>query len=169
MRIILSIVALAAAAPASADVVASSPNGFHLRHSATLETGADAAYRRFTDIGAWWSDSHSYSGKAANMTMDAKAGGCFCEALPSGGSVEHMRVAFADPGKRIVLTGSLGPLLSLATVGAMDVRYSQDGARTLVTVDYRVAGFATGGAEELAPIVDDVIGEQVRRFAAPVR
>ena len=48
---------------------------------------------------------------AANLSLDAAPGGCFCERLPNGGGVEHMRVTYVEPGKRIVLTGSLGPLL----------------------------------------------------------
>ena len=34
-----------------------------------------------------------------------------------------MRVTYVDPGKRIVLTGSLGPLLYEATAGVMDVQF----------------------------------------------
>lgn len=165
MKTIAAVLSLAVAAPASGEVVSSSANGFHVRHSVSVGISADEAYSRFTQIGRWWSDAHTYSGKGANMAMDATVGGCFCETLPSGGGVEHLRVAFADPGKRLLLTGSLGPLLPLATTGAMDIQFKTEDGGTLVTLDYRVAGFASGGADRLAPLVDQVIGEQVARYA----
>ena len=61
--------------------------------------------------------------------MSLSPGGCFCERLPNGGGIEHMRVAFVDPGKRLVLTGSLGPLLYQATAGVMDVQVRTDRRR----------------------------------------
>ena len=45
------------------------------------------------DVGRWWNPEHSYSGVAANFSIDARAGGCFCERLKDG-SVAHMTVVF---------------------------------------------------------------------------
>ena len=53
-----------------------------------------------------------------------------------------MRVAYVEPGKRIVLTGSLGPLLYLRTTGVMDVEVRAAGTEP-DTLDYRAAGFST--------------------------
>ena len=33
-----------------------------------------------------------------------------------------------------------------------------------MTLDYRVAGFANGGAEKMAPLVDGVLAEQFKRY-----
>ena len=63
----------------------------------------------------WWSKDHTYSGDAARMSLQLRPGGCFCETLDGGGGIEHMRVTFVQPGERVVLTGSLGPLLYEAT------------------------------------------------------
>jgi adenylate kinase len=93
-----------------------------------------------------------------------KPGACFCERLPNGGGVEHMRVVHVDPGKRLVLTGSLGPLLYEATTGVMDVQVSAVGTGSRVSINYKVAGFATGGAARLAPLVDRVIAGLVARY-----
>ena len=73
-----------------------------------------------------------------------------------------MRVGYVDPGKRVVLTGSLGPLLYEATAGVMDVKFERIAGGTKVTMDYSVAGFANGGADKLAPLVDSVLAEQIQ-------
>ena len=67
-------------------------------------------------------------------------------------------------GKRVVLTGSLGPLLYDATAGSMDVQFEKIAGGTKVTMDYKVAGFADGGADKLAPVVDGVLGAQFKRY-----
>ena len=158
--IVLSIVA----APASAEVVSSGQNGFHIRQSAQMVVPPPAAFTAVGRVGSWWSGEHTYSGKAANLSMALSPGGCFCERLDGGGGIEHMRVSYVDPGKRVVLTGSLGPLLYEATAGVMDVQFERIAGGTKVTMDYRVAGFANGGAEKMAPLVDSVLAEQFKRY-----
>lgn len=170
MKWIVATLVLAAAAPASAEVVASGANGFHLRHEVQLVAPQDRAYAAFGQIGSWWGKDHSYSGDSANMSLSVVPGGCFCERIPgSGGGIEHMRVAFVDPGKRIVLTGSLGPLLYEATAGVMDVKFERIAGGSRVTMDYKVAGFANGGAEAMAPQVDSVLGQQMTRYRSFAR
>jgi hypothetical protein len=80
-----------------------------------------------------------------------------------------MRVAVLLPGKRLVMTGSLGPLLFEATSGVMDLKFEPSGAGTAVTMEYRASGFAQGNADKLAPLVDEVLTEQLRRYAAFAR
>lgn len=77
-----------------------------------------------------------------------------------------MRVAFADPSKRAVLTGGLGPLLYEGVAGALDLQFKPTPTGTELVMDYKVAGFASGGADTLAPLVDQVWAEQFKRFAA---
>ena len=154
-----------AAAPASAEVVSASANGFEVREVVPLVVPPDAAFRAFAEIPAWWNPEHTYSGDSANMRLELTPGGCFCERIPkSGGGVEHMRVAYVEPGKRVVLTGSLGPLLYEATSGVMDVQVKTVAAGSQLTLDYKVAGFATGGADKVAPAVDAVLTEQLKRL-----
>jgi hypothetical protein len=94
-------------------------------------------------------------------------GGCLCEQIPkTGGGIEHMHVVFVDPGKRIVMTGALGPLLYEATTGVMDVQIKTIAGGSELTLDYKVAGFANGGADKLAAAVDDVLAGQVKRYRA---
>ena len=164
MRLVPLIVLSLMATPASAAVVSANSNGFHIRQSAQMVVAPAEAYSAFGRVGSWWSAEHTYSGKAANLSMALSPGGCFCERLDGGGGIEHLRVSYLDPGKRIVLTGSLGPLLYEATAGVMDVKFERIAGGTRVTMDYRVAGFANGGAEKMAPLVDSVLAEQLKRY-----
>jgi hypothetical protein len=152
------------ASPAAAEVVSANSNGLHIRHSVQLVVPQDAAYAAFGRVGSWWDNQHTYSGKSENLSISLNAGGCFCERLDKGGGIEHMRITYVDPGKRIVLTGSLGPLLYEATTGVMDVTFERIAGGSKITLDYRAAGFANGGADKMAPLVDGVLAEQFRRY-----
>ena len=107
MRYLLASVTFLAAAPASAIIVSAQSHGFELKHSIDLPVPPAQALAAFARYGSWWSKSHTYSGDASRLTLQLRAGGCLCERLDAGGGVEHMRVAFYQPGKRITLTGGL--------------------------------------------------------------
>jgi uncharacterized protein YndB with AHSA1/START domain len=166
MRTLLLGLILLAATPARAEVVSAGPNGFEVRHSLQLTVPPAKVYAAFGQVGSWWSKDHTYSGNSANLRLSLAPGGCFCERFPDGGGIEHMRVTYLDPGKRVVMTGALGPLLYEAVAGVMDVQFEKIAGGTRFTLSYRAAGFAKGNGTELAPQVDQVIGEQVKRFRA---
>jgi len=161
-------IALLVSGPATAAVVSADAHNFIVRESVETKVPPASAWGSFLKIGQWWSGDHSYSGKAENLTIDAKAGGCFCERVGDGG-VEHMRVAIVLPGKRLVMTGSLGPLVYEATAGVMDVTFEPSAGGTKVTMEYRASGFAQGNADKLAPLVDQVLSEQLRRYAESLK
>lgn len=165
MRLLLTAFALIAA-PASAEVVSAGPHGLHVRHSVQAVVPPAEAFAMFARVGSWWDDEHTYSGSAANMSLALRPGGCFCERLPDGGGIEHMHVTYVVPNEQAVLTGSLGPLLYEATAGVMDVKFEGVAGGTRVTMDYKASGFATGGADKMAPLVDAVLAEQMRRYRA---
>ena len=160
---LLAAVAIAAT-PASAEVVSSSSNGLHVRETVQMVVPPDRAYAAFARLPEWWNKAHTYSGDSANLSLALSPGGCFCERLKDGGGVEHMRVSFIDPGKRVVFTGALGPLLDQATTGVMDVQIERIAGGAKVTLDYKAAGFAEGGADKLAPVVDSVLADQMNRY-----
>lgn len=168
MRLFLFLIPMSLAAPAAAEVVSASSNGFEVRQTVNLTVRPEVAFANFGNVGAWWDNEHTYSGKAANMRLALSPGACFCETLPGGGGVEHMRVTYLDPGKRVVLTGSLGPLLYEATAGVMDVQVKSRAGGSQLVMSYRAAGFFNGGADKLAPLVDQVLAEQMRRYRAYV-
>lgn len=165
MKHIVAAALFTMSAPASAEVISSSANSLHVRETVQIVVPTQSAYDSFTQVGSWWDAEHTYSGDASNMTLSLTPGGCFCERVPkTGGGVEHMRVAFVEPGRRIVLTGSLGPLLYEATTGVMDVQVERIAGGSRVTMDYKVAGFANGNGATLAALVDSVLANQMRRF-----
>jgi hypothetical protein len=160
----LAAIALLVASPAAAEVVTTSPNGFEVRETVTLVVPADVAFASFGEIAAWWDPEHTYSGDSANLSLNLSPGGCFGERFPKGGGIEHMRVTYLDPGKRIVFSGALGPLLYEATSGVMSVEMKTAAGGSQLTLDYRAAGFFNGGAEKLAPQVDEVLAGQLKRL-----
>lgn len=164
MKLIIALGLLAASAPAAAEVIGASANGFEVRQVVPLVIKPEVAFQAFASLPAWWDPQHTYSGKAENLSLTLAPGGCFCERFPKGGGIEHMRVTYVDPGKRIVLTGALGPLLYEATAGVLDVQVKSTAGGSQLTLDYKAAGFANGGADKLAPIVDQVLAEQLRRY-----
>lgn len=164
MRLALLIPALLLGPPASAEVLSADAHDFEISQSVNLVIPQPKALAAFGQIGQWWNKEHTYSGDAARMVLQMRPGGCLCESFADGGGIEHMRVAYVQPGERIVLTGSLGPLLYEATTGVMDVKVERIAGGSRVTMNYRVAGFAKGNGVELAPQVDQVLGDQMKRF-----
>lgn len=164
MRLVPLMIISIIAAPASAAVISSGDHGFEVEHSVNLVVPPAQAYSTFAQIGSWWDNQHTYSGDAKRMNLALRPGGCFCESLDNGGGVEHMRVSFVQPGERVVMSGSLGPMLYEATSGVMDVKFERIAGGTKVTMNYRVAGFAKGGAAAMAPVVDMVLGQQMKRY-----
>lgn len=163
-RIVALILCLWGCSSAVAEVVAQSASGFVSVHRLELAVPPERAFEALTaEVAQWWDAAHSYSGKASNFTLDARPGGCFCEALPGGG-VEHMRVAHAAPGKRLHLTGGLGPLQELGVSGTMSFVFkTREGGSTLV-YRYAVSGFTESGLQGLAGPVDQVQLAQLQRL-----
>ena len=77
----LAVAGLLAASGAQAEVVDSTANGFAVKQEAEIAAPAGKVYEAIVAIGRWWSSDHTYSGDASNMTLEARANGCFCEAL----------------------------------------------------------------------------------------
>ena len=66
--------------PALADVTDVSPGGFTVRLEIDIEASPIDVYEAAVGrIAEWWSSDHTFSGDAANMTIEHRLGGCFCE------------------------------------------------------------------------------------------
>ena len=160
---------------AEAEVQRSAEDGFLSVHSLNIAAPPKVVYRAMTrEISRWWNPAHSYSGDARNFRLVAQAGGCLCERLSGGGSVEHMRVLFADTNKELRLAGGLGPLQTLAVSGNMvfRLRSADEGAEkeqpkpktTTLEYSYLVSGNSMSALEPLAEPVDAVQLEQLLRL-----
>jgi uncharacterized protein YndB with AHSA1/START domain len=131
------------------------------------ERGADETYRLLVKPSLWWDGAHTYSGQAANLRMDARAGGCFCE--KSGRkSIEHGRVIYADPGRLLRLDAALGPLQESAVTAILTFKLEPDGGGTRITMTYRIAGALPMKGGQLGPVIDQVMSGQLQRLAAAV-
>lgn len=150
---------------ARAKVVSQSASGFMIAHEAEVAVEPKAAYDAFVEVGRWWTDSHSFSGAARNLSIEPKAGGCWCETLPKGGSVRHMTVIHANPGAMLVFNGGLGPLQFMGVAGSMQVTFKTKGSGTQVSIVYSVGGYDPDGFKEISKAVDQVLAEQVKRYA----
>jgi uncharacterized protein YndB with AHSA1/START domain len=150
-----------------ADVVDKSASGFTVRTTVTVAAAPQRVYQDLLNVGAWWDNEHTYSGEAKNMTIVAQPGGCFCEKY-AGGAVEHGRVVNVSPNKLLRLSGALGPLQELATTGTMTwtIEPAKQGSGSTLTMTYAAAGYAPGGLDKLADIVDTVLAQQVRLLKA---
>lgn len=154
------------AGEAAAEVTAVAAGGFRSEHVLILAASPDEAWQALTaDVHRWWDAAHSYSGDAGNFTLDARPGGCFCEALPDGG-VEHMRVAHAAPGTRLNLIGGLGPLQEMGVSGTMSFALVPVKAGTRLSYRYTVSGYHPDGLQGLAGPVDQVQLGQLKRLQA---
>jgi uncharacterized protein YndB with AHSA1/START domain len=156
--------AVIAAGRASAEVTDATPGGFSVSESVHVAAPSDKVYAALITPQYWWSSKHSFSGNAANFTFDSKAGGCWCEAMPDGGSVEHMTVVFVSPGKTLRLRGATGPFQEMATTTVMTWSLKPSGDGTDVALVSSIGGYTKGGLQNLAPIVDRVFGEQINRL-----
>jgi hypothetical protein len=154
------------AGAASAEVVSADAHGFTLVRSADTAMTPRQAYDAFLRIGRWWADSHTYSGAARNLRIDARPGGCWCETLPDGGFVRHMSFEYAAPGKALRFAGGLGPLQEMGVSGALTVTFEPREGGAKIGWTYKVAGRSDAGFAALAPAVDAVMGQQLDRLAS---
>lgn len=155
--------------PAGAAVADSAANGFTDKLELTIQASPQEVYRQLVHVGDWWNSMHTFSGDAHNLSIDDKANGCFCEQLPGGGSVRHMQVVYADPGKKLVFSGTLGPLQSIAATGSMTIQLAPAaGNGTKVAVVYTVVGYLPAGMNTWADPVDSVLSEQLTRLKSLV-
>lgn len=139
--------------------------GFRSRHTLVIDAPRARVFEALTaEVDRWWDAAHSYSGSASNFSIDARPGGCFCEALPQGG-VEHMRVVFVAAGRELRLQGGLGPLQTMAVSGSMQFLLDDDaGGGTRLRYVYAVGGYHGDGLAGIAPAVDAVQLGQLERL-----
>jgi uncharacterized protein YndB with AHSA1/START domain len=163
--LILALLVALAPTWAAAEVVDSSNNGFTVKTTLQIQAPpADVYHRLIHNVGDWWSSAHTFSHDSHNLSIEAKAAGCFCEKLPNEGSARHMEVLFLAPGKTLVLSGGLGPLQSIAATGSMSIQLSPAENGTKLEVTYAVTGYLPKGMNTWAAPVDSVLIEQFTRL-----
>jgi uncharacterized protein YndB with AHSA1/START domain len=164
MRLSLLALPLLLATPAPAEVVRTSDSAFATQHKLTIAAPPEKVWDVLVHPDRWWDAAHSYSGSAANLSLDARPGGCWCEKTATGG-VEHMRVVYVARGETLRLTGGLGPLQAMPVIAVMTITLKPAGTGTELTANYAVAGPGLAG---IAAPVDGVLGGQWTRLKAAV-
>ena len=165
MRSLLLLVALlTTVAPAEAEVVDSAPHGFAVRNTAQIAAHPSRVYSAAVDlVGRWWNPAHTFSKSSANLTIDARPGGCLCERLMNCG-VRHLTVEYVARQQEIRFSGGLGPLQRTGVAGSMIWKLTASGRGTELEWSYTVGGYMPGGLAAIALAVDAVLAEQLQRL-----
>ncbi|UHQ25088.1 SRPBCC domain-containing protein [Lysobacter sp. 5GHs7-4] len=173
MRAITTMAAIAlalAGLPAAAAVKDAAKDGFTIENEQTVPVDAATAWKALVeDVDQWWPKDHTWWGKASKLSIDARAGGCFCE-IGGAQQAQHMTVSFVDPGKTLRLLGGLGPLQGMGLHGAAEFRLSPaEGGGTRIVFYYRAGGYTPDDLGKFAPVVDQVMGLQLGGLADHLR
>ena len=162
-----SVLALAGAAPGSAQagVTRSSAGSFLLEQRIIVKADSKVSFQGLLHPERWWSKDHTLSGNAANMRLDPRAGGCWCERW-SGGEVEHARVIFIQKDKLLRLQGAFGPLQALEVTGILEFTLTQGKDGTQVDMSYRISGPDSAKLDAIAPMADQMFAGQLASLKA---
>lgn len=175
----LGVAALALAVPAAhAEVVTRTETGFVVRLASEVTAPPAEAWKTILTPAQWWQSQHTFSGDAANLTLDPQVGGCFCEGLPrpdgapvtqKPGGVQHMRVIYIEPPRAMRLVGALGPLQSEALAATMTITVKPTetpaGTGSRILFEYVVGGFMRYKVDDIAPAVDRMLTAQLASLA----
>jgi hypothetical protein len=154
----------AAAMHAGAAVADSAPNGFTLKVTVDIKAAPGIVYDKVVNnIGGWWDPAHTFSGNSANLSIEEKALGCFCEKV-KGGMSRNMQVIYFVPDETLVMTGAPGLLRDMAATATMSIGFAAAEGGTRVSVIYAVGGYSPSGLDKLAGMVDGVLLAQFTRL-----
>lgn len=159
----VGLVLACAALPASGAVTTADASAFVVAQSYEVKADASSAYAALIDPKRWWSSQHSWSGDANNLSLDPRAGGCWCERW-NGGEAEHARVIFIAKDKQLRVSGAFGPMQAMALNAVLDVNLTATATGTRIDVTYTVNGSTASNLDQLAPAVDGVLAEQFGRL-----
>ncbi|HEX3654123.1 MAG TPA: SRPBCC domain-containing protein [Rhizomicrobium sp.] len=156
-------VLLAQLLSARAEVIEAGPNGFALQRTIHIAATPERVYAALIQPAKWWNSDHTFSGSATNLSLDARAGGCFCE-IWSGGSVQPGTIVNAVPGKVLRMRGALGPFQAQGMSGALTFSIKAAGDGADLTMENVVGGFIKGGIGKWPALADSMLAEQMIRL-----
>lgn len=163
----LIMVSLVMQSPLFAEVLDATANGFTIRHEIVINAERSTVYQAaMANVGSWWSADHTVSGDAANLYMDARVSGCFCESLGEGAGLAHLTINFINPGVMVRFTGGLGPLGLMGVAGNMTWEFATVDEGTAVTLHYAIGGYMAGGLDSISQPVNAVLVEAMTRLAS---
>lgn len=161
------LIAISLPVTTQAEVVAASKEHFTLKLEATSDLSPQETWARLIEPAQWWQSDHTYSGDAANLSLEAIAGGFWREDW-DGGSVWHGTVLQAKPNETLVLSAPFGPLQGLAVTSVWTISLSPiETGGTRIRFDHVTNGTSASNLQDLAPAVDFVKGEALKSLARP--
>ena len=143
----------------SAEVKHKDSAGFIVSGEIEVSGDATKVWKQLLRIDQWWEDSHSFSGKAANLYLDIANEKCFCEKWNDNWT-RHLAVVHVQPKLLLVLEGGLGPLQAEGLLGALTIKLEQKMMTTQLSWHYKVHGYAANGIDSWAAPVDGVLKKQ---------
>ena len=163
--LLLALALAATSGSAFAEVKDSGADGFTVENTGWVPVNADAAWAGLVqDVGRWWPADHTWWGDASKLSIDSRAGGCFCE-IDGARQAEHLRVVLVEPGQLLRMSGGLGPLQGMGLHGVLEFRLTpaqQDGRDgTRIVLYYRAGGYGPEDLAAFAPVVDRVQAQQL--------
>jgi hypothetical protein len=157
------------AAPVPGAVKSSTPAGFLIENSEVVAVDAATAWRALVEeVDRWWPRDHTWWGEASKLTIEPRAGGCFCE-IAGERQAHHMAIAFVDPPRVLRMTGGLGPLQGMGLHGALEWKFEPVEGGTRITLRYQAGGYSPDDLAKFAPVVDQVQGIQLGGLAGYLR
>jgi len=165
----LAVMLALSGAGAWAEVKDASAQGFTLENRETVPVSAMAAWNALVnDVDVWWPRDHTWW-KGSTLSIDARAGGCFCE-KDGGRETQHQQIVFVDPGRLLRMVGGLGPAQGLGLSGVIEFRLAAaDGGGTTITMFSRTGGYTPDDLRSLAPLADRVNKQMLGALAAYLR
>lgn len=151
-----------------ADVVESSTTHYVLSHESRSALSPAALWERLVQPASWWHPEHTYSGDAANLSLDLRPGGLWQEYW-EGGAVAHGEVLMVIEGSTLRLNAPFGPLQGVGAYTVWTISIEADGDGSVVRFAETATGPASAQLDELAPAVDYVKTEAIRRLTGDQR
>ena len=155
------------ATSSQAEIIKQSPFGFVLENRADTRADTTRSWQALTqEVDRWWPAEHTWFGDSQNLTVQPRAGGCFCE-IDGDQQVEHMRIAQALPGQLLRMMGGLGPLQGMGLSGPLDwIFEKQENGGTRIRLRYHVSGYSAEPLGDFISVVDRVQAQQLKALAA---
>ena len=151
---------LGLATPAAAEIASRSEDAFTLTFSTRTQYGPGRITGSLEGLQHWWDPAHTYTGDAANLSLDLTPGGCWCERLADGADFDHGRTVSVTPGE-ILFHAPFGPLRAMATRADLTVAWSLVGREMEPSWTFVVEGPGVGA---MAEAVDGVMEGGFRRW-----
>lgn len=157
-----------------ADVTEAAPDGFVIQLERSSDLTVSEVQMKARDIGHWWSSGHSYSGDAANMSLEPACGSFFWIERWDAGFVEHGRV-LVDMESEVAATlrfqAALGPLQEMGVNGVLSIvteaeTHDETPEESVIRFQYVITGASFSGLDGIAEAVNMVLTEQIESLVA---